>query len=66
MDKGERTIWVGKNKTEAKIQEKAAIIKYGDAILSSGAIILNGKETFGYAVSVPGELYKPQGLGLFR
>lgn len=53
-----KTIWVGKSRLDAKLQEKKAIKKYGDAIMSSGAVILKGKETMGYAVSVPLNLMK--------
>jgi hypothetical protein len=47
-----KIIWVGVSKKEGKRIEMKAIQEYGDALLSSGPIILNGKKTYGYAVSV--------------
>lgn len=52
------TIWVGKDRKKAKLKERMGMKKYGDAIMSSGAIILNKKKTSGYAVSVPTRLMK--------
>ena len=47
-----KTIWVGKSKSLAKKKEKMAMKKYGDAIMSSGMVKINGKLEHGYAVSI--------------
>jgi hypothetical protein len=59
MAKGDlRSVWVGTDEFEGERMEQEAIKKYGDAMLSSGPVKINGKTVYGYSVFVPENLYK--------
>lgn len=53
-----KTVWVGSNRKVGVKKERMAIKKYGDAILTSGPIRMNSKIKYGYALSVPSNLFK--------
>ena len=47
-----KIVWVGTKRRVGLKQERKAIRRYGDAILSSGPVRLRGKLRSGYAVSI--------------